>query len=377
MWRRIFAFLVGALALAIPSAAQELDATIKLGDQFDGKILFGADVDAIRFDSVAGAQVTFTISGKGKLEPFAVLLDADTGQVVPTSGFESGLGGSKFKIKKAPIPSTGTYELRIGSFNGKKGNYTVKTKVKYPDAISELTGTFGVSAGQTTPLTFEAQPGTKVSGKIKFASGLDVELDTLVTPDTTLDISSFITPKSNKLKVASIKLASLGQHVLLIEGGLAAGSVDVKLDVIHPKSKKKKFVEPKEDKDPGSISGDLLIADVPVAPRSGAERHPEHRRLPRPRVPRQHPACRRRDVGQRVPRRPVRRSAAERRPRRLAHAVRRVAETSSSRSSTTSAMTSTSACSTRSAERRSASWSRPTSRSRGSSMSMSCPGSRC
>lgn len=263
MSRKIFALLVGLmLGFAEAGFAQELDATIRLGDKFTGTVLFGADVDVLRFEGAAGAQVSVTVTGKGKLKPIVRIQDAFSGQVLQSVG----AAGSKAKLSKVSLPESALYDILIGSFNGKTGDYSVTTKVNYPASATAIKGSFPVQAGGVTALVFEAESGTTIGGTIKFPAGLQVQMDTALTPQGPADISPFVTVKPTKLKLQTVAVSELGSYALLIEGVSGLGSIDANLTITHPKPKKKTFKEIKESTAPGSIGGALQIADVLALP---------------------------------------------------------------------------------------------------------------
>ena len=262
------AIALGALLLCPTSRAQELDADIKLGDQFKGEILHTSDIDVLRFSSLQSALVTITIQSTSKVKPIAAVVNAGTGAFLDTVPFEKGLGSKKLVIKKLPLPEIGTYEVRVASGNAKLGKYTVKTKVKYPNTITKVKTFLSMAAGETKTVNLQSDEGWKITGLIKPGknSAALPSVASFTTPAGAADISGFVVQKGKKLKLKKLFTDELGNYVLGIQNVGQAGEIVVDLEVTPAKINKIKWKEPNEPKDPGSIAGNVLTAEYPALP---------------------------------------------------------------------------------------------------------------
>ena len=257
-----------ATLFADATHAQELDADIQLGDQFKGEILHNADVDVLRFSTLQSALVTITVESTSKVKPYARVRNVANGAFVDTVPFEKGLGSKKFVIKKLPIPETGSYEIQIQTANNKSGKYKVKTKVKYPNTITKVKTFLSMAAGETKTVKLLSDEGWKITGLIKPGknSAALPSVTSLNTPSGVSDISGFVVQKGKKLKIKKLFTDELGEYFLSVQNVGQLGEIVVDLEVTPVKINKIKWKEPSEPKDPGSIAGDVNVADLMTLP---------------------------------------------------------------------------------------------------------------
>lgn len=255
----ILAVFLLALAATV-ARAQAVDADIALGDTFSGRVAYDGDVDAVRFTSLAGAKVTLTIKGNGKLKPIALLIDRSTDQLVNLTGFASGLGTKTFKIKKIPLPTTGLYELQVSNATLDIGTYKLTTAVSYPKALTSVVRTVNVGGGGSSPVIFDAFPLTSMQGSIAPAKNSPAlpQVTTLIDALGSHDITAFIQQQGSKLNVKKALLVAFGSQQIVVGNGGVTGAIVAKLTLKHPKSKKK-FAEAPESVVPGAITGSLDV----------------------------------------------------------------------------------------------------------------------
>lgn len=276
---RAVSLLVFVLALLASTVrSQEIDADIVLGDQFSGRLDDTTDVDVLRFESLAGFELTASVKGDKdpddktapKLVPELELLDLTSGEVVASDN----TGSTKAGLKKILLPSTGQYLLRVASGDDTtSGPFTVKTKGKLGKAAKSASDTEQVLADGTYVDVFEVLADTEVTltiGPGKKSPALPAA-PTLSGPTGNVDLAAVL--KSNDAKgkhvVKKLVLSAAGSYTLSVDNDGADGEVAVKRKLKTPKVKGAKLGEPDE---PTGISSTRTL--------SGRVRGPDGAGLP-------------------------------------------------------------------------------------------------
>lgn len=231
--------VVAAILCATPCAAQ-LATDVGAGQAFAGRVAAGSEVDAWRFDGLAGATFSARVVAKGKtnaLRPDLALRDLTTGDLLPVE--LKGLGKRSVRVKSIELPSTGRYELAVTGLDASVGDYSAKSKLRVPKTLRRFDQTADVLAGETFDTAFEALPGSELKGRVqrlpKSAEGTP-QVVALSGPLDSGPIDPFLTPKTSSVAFAGVPLLELGAYALT--AGFAdevAGTLRVRGTIRRPK----------------------------------------------------------------------------------------------------------------------------------------------
>jgi hypothetical protein len=239
--------LVAVLSTALQ--AQVIDADINPGDSFDGMIASTTDVDVLRFEAVAGSELTVKVGakkvkGSASVLPRIQVLDLTSSATL----VDEAPGSPKAAVSKLLLPNTGSYLIRISGSAASTGPYRVKTKAKLGKAARLVQATAETLAGGTLEASFDAGPGYLVSGVVKRDKGSTAEpaAPTLTGPAGAVDLTGFVATNTKKLshKLKKAPLGALGTYTVAVDnGGVDAGSISIKFKLKPPKLQKTKRVE--------------------------------------------------------------------------------------------------------------------------------------
>lgn len=259
---------LGLLLASPPLVGAQLDAQIRLGDQFTGVLAAdtgkGPDQDVLAFEGIAGQLCSVTVKGQGGTLAVATLFDAATESFIDSTAFEKGFGTSSFKIVKFPLPFTGDYLLAIDpSVPGSAGPYVVKTKGQFGKDLKSIKVESVSAPGGAADVTFDAPAGAFVKAKVgpgKGSAAIPSVVGMLTPHETITDLAPYAKIKKNKTTIKNAPVTVTGTHVLLVDNLGAAGSIKRSAKVVFPKFKKAKY----DEGGVGSISGTVSVQDLPA-----------------------------------------------------------------------------------------------------------------
>lgn len=222
--RRTSWLLALALVCGMAAPTRGQDATIALGQRFQGVIADASDTDTVGFEEVEGSRLTITVkrTSGSKLSPTLELLDAAT-----LTPFDLG-SALKLTSKRATLrdfiaPFSGTYIVRVGAATAGVGGYRVAVK-GIPKSKFVVTGAFSMP-GAIVDVAFVARHDSTVTAKFGGAKS-----GTLKTQPTVLELEGpfgasiavaggFSTnAAAGSLKLGSIALPYTGAYALRLVG---------------------------------------------------------------------------------------------------------------------------------------------------------------
>lgn len=238
--------------------ASQLDTELLFNQKFFGLISSAIDEDVVSIEDVAGSKITVVAkrdSGNG-MKPDVDILDANFA-VLDSTAFKTKTSDSA-EIKNFPLPSTGTFHVRVRTVNGFTGTYSLTLKGKPPKKPDIGPGTIS-SAGEVDGLSFVARSQSKLSGSIERTGGNLIPLAIeLVSPTGVLvplpGNKAKLNSAQNTLTLTGIGLPSIGSYQLRITGqaGTTGGYV-VNFKVTPPKPTSDSIYE---DEHPTPIADD-------------------------------------------------------------------------------------------------------------------------
>ncbi|MBL8692846.1 MAG: S8 family serine peptidase [Planctomycetes bacterium] len=252
----ILALLLGFFGRAIAQDI-EVDALMNLGDTFNGRIAFPSDSDLLAFRALEGTTLNATLTGKGTLRPQIRLFDLSTDEEINLNGFLKGAGTKSVKITKLVLPSTGFYLFLVDSLQNTTGDYTFKPTGVLPKTAKAIKVTGTIGNNDAALVIFDAFPGSKVTAIVEPAkNSLAIPAcDTILGPETDIDLVPFTTIKNKKITIKNVPLTEFGTHGLLVENTGPVGDVRVTLTIKPPTIPKAVITEPAEATGPGAIQG--------------------------------------------------------------------------------------------------------------------------
>lgn len=241
----MFPILALVLFLSMPpplAETPEVDVDMLLGDSFAGAIDLAGDVDAARFDGVAGQSVTFNVSpAKGAaLEPVLQLLEADTLDPVATSQPKG-----KGAVLKAALPGTGSYLLLVSDASDATGGYKLKSKGALPKGATKPDSEPGPGPGSAA-VHVDVLAASWLDASIKPAKGTQAAVGalTLTGPAGDVPLAAYTKVKGEAVLLKKVPLPDFGTYVLeAVNSGDPQGELAIKATIVKPKIAKLQLVE--------------------------------------------------------------------------------------------------------------------------------------
>lgn len=236
-------FLVGGDAVLdatlSPSATDPFPTPLALGSTFAGTFLVPGEVDEIRFDALAGTQLS--LAGRAKVKGGArPLFELAGPSLAPVPLPVKSTAASNTAV--ATLPETGAYRLRCFPGAGSPGAYEVRTKAKIPLSVAKPAGSGSIAGpGAVVEIPFDALAGAFLTGSVKKAAGslLAPELIELRTPSggaLSLDGVLVAKPTGPALLAPGALLPETGTYLLRVGGAAAStGAFVTKLALKLPK----------------------------------------------------------------------------------------------------------------------------------------------
>ncbi|RKY19306.1 MAG: hypothetical protein DRQ55_10960 [Planctomycetota bacterium] len=243
------------MAFALPNAlqAQLVVAEMNPGDSLTGEISSETDVDIVRIETVAGAGLTLSVAGKGKVNLLPVIELVDTSDDSVVAQITATKKKALLKLANADkgegLPSTGTYEVRISGADGTTGAYSFKFTEKLPKAVKKQDVTEELLNGAQMSVEFDAVAGfeTSITAQLGKKSPADPDVPTLTDPDDAdVEIpegSLKSNKKGNKHTLKKIALTKTGTHTVTVGNEGEDGGLRIKLTLKRGKYKKRKLTE--------------------------------------------------------------------------------------------------------------------------------------
>lgn len=252
----IISSFVGLSFLAIASARAAPSTSLSGGGSFQGAIDAAAEVDTWVVPAVAGSTLTFSLKGKGGLKPAIELLGPAGCGVIDVAAFATGVGTSKPKIVKLPLPVTGAYAVRVKSQDGSVGGYTGAATLGVSKWHKKQSHAVALAGSGTVAIPFEAVAGSKLTVSISTKKvSAKPRPDRLLSDGAALDLAPFVKVSKKSVTAKKVPISTTGSHTLVIRNEGPGDDIVVKLKLKLPKAKKKV----KE------LPGDLPIAGLPLA----------------------------------------------------------------------------------------------------------------
>ncbi len=228
-------FLV--LALASRATAQ-VDAVLSAKGSYAGALDPGSAEVVLRTEALDGSLLTVVVKAKDGLIPEVVVTDLASGTDLDLSAHASGVGTTKLKVVKLPLLGTGLYEMRITGAAGTTGSFKLTSKVKLPPSAKKIVVALDASASTGPLVTFDAMPGTVLSGSVKLQGVANTGLPGLVLdgPLGNVDLSGKVTANGKGVTLKPVGLPSLGAYRLALEQPVAQGTLKVTLKLKSPKA---------------------------------------------------------------------------------------------------------------------------------------------
>jgi hypothetical protein len=236
------ALLVGTLAAG--ALAGNRGIALRLGDTATGEIgPVPADADDFLVEMTEGTVVNASvIAPKGStLIPYLRFYGPDGQQATDLTAYATGIDTSKFNVKKYPVPTTGTWIVRVvGATPASLGTYQLKLKGKAPK--KEVNAGVSLTDGEVKEFPFGGHEDGTVTLKLTDRSGPPLSLPNVRILGPSGDPIPGLTPAlARKGKALSAKKVPLtdgfGVYVLEVTGPPAGGPsvFDVSIQVKNPK----------------------------------------------------------------------------------------------------------------------------------------------
>jgi len=226
--------VVGVVGVARASTA------VHGGGKFSGAVVAAGEVDTWVIPAVAGTKLTLTVKGKGDLIPsFQIVGPAGCG-AIDVTGFATGVGSKKPKLKGLPLPVTGGYAVRISGLAGSVGAYQATAGLKIAKALKKMSVAASLPGGGTVAVPFDAVKGALLSVSIAMKKvSAEPRPDRLEGPGETLDLASFVKVSKKSVTAKKVPIPATGSYVLVVRNDGPTDDLVIKLTLKLPKAQKK------------------------------------------------------------------------------------------------------------------------------------------
>ena len=276
MSTRFVLALLTVLLLAAPSRAQLIDAIMRPFDLFTGEIEDPADIDLVSIDAVAGTSLVITVAPvhKSDLVPAVRLIDTSDDSVIGQITAPK----KKAVLKVGPLPTTGSYLIRITGDAGTAGGYSLRYREKLAKESKKIQVDEVVTGGDTLEVTFEAANEFEVTLKVQRRnkkSLADPAEPTLHDPndqELAIDEDQVKVNKSgDRFALKKVLLEATGTWTAGVFNEADDGELRVRLQIKRRRFKKRKLDEvPLGETGAATLAGSVEGVFAVSAPLEGA-----------------------------------------------------------------------------------------------------------